>query len=86
MALVENEEYGSSSGGLLRYDRNTEALHKVALPDITASLVQDGNEVLAATDFGLAVVNGDEVERDFVDVTSDGRLRIARATIMADIH
>ena len=86
MALVENEEYGSSSGGLLRYDRKTEALHKVALPDITASLVQDGNEVLAATDFGLAVVNGDEVERDFVDVTSDGRLRIARATIMADIH
>ena len=84
MALVDNGEYGGLSGGLLRYDRKTGVFRKVALPDIAASLIQEGNEVIAATDFGLAVVNEGEVERYFVDVTTDGRLRVARAIIMVD--
>ncbi len=81
MALVDNGEYGGSSGGLLRYDRQSETFRKVALPDIAADLVQEGAQVLAATDFGLAVVNGVDVERYFIDVTTDGRLRVARASL-----
>jgi hypothetical protein len=35
---------------------------------------------LAATDFGIAVVEGNGVKRYFVDRTADGRLLVAPAT------
>jgi hypothetical protein len=80
MALVQNGEYGGSSGGLLRYDRLSGALRRFEFPDIGVRLIRAGGTILAATDFGLAVVEGDRVKRYFIDRTTDGQLRVAGAT------
>ena len=80
MALAQNGEYGGSSGGLLRYDRQSGALRRLGFPDIGFRLIRVGGKILAATDFGLAMVEGDGVKRYFIDRTTDGRLRVAPAT------
>jgi hypothetical protein len=49
------------------------------LPDIGVQFIEAGGKLLAATDFGIAVVEGNGVKRYFVDRTTDGRLRIAAA-------
>lgn len=80
MALVANGEYGGSSGGLLRYDRQSVAVRRFEFPDVTVQLIRSAGRILAATDFGLAVVEGDRVKRYFIDRTADGRLQVAAAT------
>lgn len=82
VALVNNGEYGGSSGGLLRYDRHTIAARGLPLPDIAFRLAHINGKTLAATDFGFAVVEGDvtQITRFFVDQTTDGRWRVIRAT------
>lgn len=80
MALVSNHEYGRSSGGLLRYDRHTSAAHRLPLPDIAFRIAQTNGKMVAATDFGFAVVEDDQITRYFVDGTTDGRLRVVPAT------
>jgi hypothetical protein len=80
MALVMNGEYGGSSGGLLRYDRQSGVVRRIELRDIAVRLIRVGGKILAATDFGIAVVEGNGVKRYFVDRTADGRLLVAPAT------
>jgi len=80
IALVNNGEYGGSSGGLLRYDRHTSAARRLALPDIALRLDHINGKILAATDFGFTVVEGDQITRFFVDQTTDGRWRVVPAT------
>jgi hypothetical protein len=80
MALVNNGEYGGSSGGLLRYDRHTNAARRLPLPDIALRLDHMNGKILAATDFGLAVVEDDQITRFFVDQTTDGTWRVVPAT------
>jgi hypothetical protein len=80
MALVNSGEYGGSSGGLLRYDRHTRAVRRLPLPDIAFRLAHINGKTLAATDFGFAVVEGDQITRFFVDRTTDGRWRVIPAT------
>ena len=80
MALVANGEYGGSSGGLLRYDRQSVTVRRFELPDVAVQLIRSGAKILAATDFGLAVVEGDRVRRYCIDRTTDGRLQVAPAT------
>lgn len=80
LGLVRGGEWGGSSGGLLRFDRALETVLAVRLGDISGGLVRVGNRLLAATDFGIAMVDGDAVRRYFVDVTTDGRLRFVSAT------
>jgi hypothetical protein len=84
LALVQNGEYGGSSGGLLRYDRQSGAVRRLGFPDIVFRITRAGGKILAATDFGLAVIEGDGVKRFFVDRTTDGRLRVAAATRCCD--
>ena len=79
MALEASGEYGGSSGGLLRYDRKSGAVRRLEFPDIGVQFIHAGGKLLAATDFGIAVVEGGGVKRYFVDRTSDGRLRVAPA-------
>jgi len=79
MALVASGEYGGASGGLLRFDRQTESLRRFELPDIAVQFIQAGGKLLAATDFGIAVIERDLVRRYFVDRTTDGRLRVVPA-------
>ena len=80
MALVNNGEYGGSSGGLLRYDRHSHVARRLSLPDIALRLDHVNGKILAATDFGFAVVAGDKITRFFVDQTTDGRWRVVPAT------
>jgi hypothetical protein len=80
MALVNNGEYGGSSGGLFRFDRRTDAARRLSLPDIALRLAHIDGKILAATDFGFAVVEGDRITRFFVDQTTDGRWRVVPAT------
>jgi hypothetical protein len=79
MALVTGGEYGGSSGGLLRFDRQTESLRRFELPDIGVQFIHAGGKLLAATNFGVAVIDGGVVTRYFVDRTTDGRLRVVPA-------
>lgn len=78
MTLVYHGEYGDESGGLLRYDRGTGGVRRHALPEVGRHLLRVGDQIVVATDLGIAVVTGDEIRHFFVDLTTDGRLRIAQ--------
>jgi hypothetical protein len=80
MGLVNNGEFGGSSGGLLRFDRQTNSARRFSLPDIAIRLAHMDGKILAATNFGIAVVEGDRITRFFVDQTTDGRWRVVPAT------
>jgi hypothetical protein len=80
MAIFQSGEYGGSPAGVLRYDRETQAIRKYELPDAVYGLTVSGNRTLAPTSSGIAVIDGDKVSRYFVDRTTDGRLRVAEAT------
>jgi hypothetical protein len=80
MGIIYFGEYGGSPAGVLRYDRNTQAVHKYDLPDAVSGLITSGDRLLASTRSGIAVIEGNETTRYFVDRTTDGRLRLAQAT------
>jgi hypothetical protein len=80
MGIFHFGEWGDSPAGVLRYDRKTHTVHKYDLPDDVNGLVASGNRLLAYTNFGIAVIEGDQTRRYFVDRTTDGRLRIVEAT------
>jgi hypothetical protein len=79
MPLVRNGEYGGTSGGLLRFDRQTHMVQKLEMPDIGTGCVEAGGRLLVATSFGVAVIEGRTVKRYFVDRKMDGALVIAAA-------
>ncbi len=78
MALVHNGEWGGSSGGLLRFDRTTNAIRKFEMPDIGRQFRSAGDRLLLATTSGFAVIVNDQITRYFIDKTTDGRLRVAQ--------
>ncbi|GMV99952.1 MAG: hypothetical protein AMXMBFR84_10910 [Candidatus Hydrogenedentota bacterium] len=80
LALKDRGEYRESSGGLLRYDRNSGVVRKFDLRDITNRLVSIGDSTLAATEIGVAVVKRGTVKRYFVDRAADNELCISEAT------
>jgi hypothetical protein len=77
MTLVHEGEWGDASGGLMRRDRASGAVRILPLPEVGRHLVRVGDHVLVATDLGFAVAHGDEIRHVFIDVTTDGRLRLA---------
>lgn len=79
MALVTNGEYGGTSGGLLRFDRRTEMVQKLEMPDIGTRCIEAGGRLLVATNFGVAVVEDGVVKRYFVDRKMDGARVIVAA-------
>jgi hypothetical protein len=81
LALYRRGEYGNSSGGLLRWDRETAQVRSFAIPDIVTSIAmsitQAGEVVyLGATD-GIVVLHGDRIASYFIDRTTSGRYIIA---------
>jgi hypothetical protein len=80
MGIYRRGEYGDGAGGILRYDRETHIVRKYDLPDIVNGLVVSRDRVIAGTDSGIAIIEGDQTRRYFVDRTTDGRLRIAEAS------
>jgi hypothetical protein len=79
MALASFGEYGGPSGGVLRFDRQGESIRRLELPDIARDCRILRDRVVFATEFGMAIVEGDRVSRYFVDRTTDGRRRAAQA-------
>lgn len=79
MTLVRRGEWGDQSGGLLRYDRATGTVRKSPFADLAHGLAVAGGRVFAATEFGVAVVEGDSVRRYFLDQTLAGRWRVVEA-------
>lgn len=79
LGIFQFGEYGGSPAGVLRYDRKTQAIRKYEVPDAVYGLTVSGNRTLAPTSSGIAVIDGDKVNRYFVDRATDGHLRIAEA-------
>ena len=80
MGIVNSGEYGGSPAGVLRYDRMAQTVQRYELPDAVYGLTMSGNRTLVQTSSGMAVIDGEEIRRYFLDRTTDGRLRIAEAT------
>jgi hypothetical protein len=81
MGILQSGEYGPCSAGVLRFDRKTQAMRKYDLPDPIYGFVASEDRLLAYTGgFGIAVIEGNQTTRYFVDRTTDGRLRVAEAT------
>jgi hypothetical protein len=79
--LAHGGEYGGPSGGVLRFDPQSETVSKFYLPDFARDFLRVKDDLLIATSGGIAVLHGnDQPMRYFVDRTTDGRLRIAEAT------
>ncbi|MEP6539004.1 MAG: hypothetical protein ABJF23_26950 [Bryobacteraceae bacterium] len=77
MALVRNGEWGGTSGGLLRFDRKSNAIREFESPDIGLQFGSAGGKLVLATNAGIVVISGDQISRYFVDKTTDGRLKIS---------
>jgi hypothetical protein len=80
--LAQRGEYGGPSGGVLRFDPQSETVSKFDLPDFAREFLRVKDDLLIATSGGIAILHGgnDEPARYFVDRTTDGRLRIAEVT------
>jgi hypothetical protein len=79
VGIYNSCEYGCSPGGILRFDRKTHAVRKYDLQDDAYGFIASGNRLLVYTRSGIAIIEGDQINRYFVDRTSDGRLRVAQA-------
>ena len=78
MALVHNGEYGASSGGLLRFDRKSNAIRKFELPDIGLQFMNIGETLLLATNSEIVVILKGQITKYFIDKTTDGRFTISQ--------
>jgi hypothetical protein len=81
LALYRRGEFGNSSGGLLRWDRETARVRSFAVTAAIAgavtSIVRAGEVIyLGATD-GVVALHGDRITSYFVDRTADGRYTMA---------
>jgi hypothetical protein len=78
LALYRRGEYGNSSGGLLRWDRETAQVRSFAIPDTVTHIATGPGDVvyLGATD-GIVVIHGDQITSYFIDRTAGGRYMVA---------
>lgn len=74
--LMSRREWGNNTGGLLRWDRETQTVKTIWLPDVAKQIVRHGDSILVATRNGVTVVTGDAATHYIVDQLSDGRLRV----------
>lgn len=79
MALVWDGEGYDKPGGILRFERKTQAVTRIALNDVVHQFVRSGDTLFGASDSGIVAITENGVRRYFVDATSDGRLRVAEA-------
>lgn len=81
LGLEHRGEYESIGGGLLRFDRATETVQIHKLRDVISGIARLGDRLVMATDFGLAVLEGQRIRRYFVDRSSAGEPIIVEASI-----
>jgi len=81
LALHNRGEYGDSSGGILRFDRQTHVFSRIKTELVGSAFAQVGQRLFLAGDWGILEIEADRVVLRFVDRTTDGRLRLAEGTI-----
>lgn len=80
LGLVHRTEYNDITGGLLRYDRDTETARVLPTPGKVVQIVRIKGQTLIAHHLGFDVIDEDgRWTRFLVDKTSDGRVRVTTA-------
>ena len=79
LGLAWHSEWKGFAGGLLRFDRATERVEKVALRDIVGQIARLGDRLVMATETGVAILDRGVIRRYFVDMKTDSRLRVVEA-------
>ena len=77
LALYLRGEYGNYPGGLLRWDRNTQAVRRWEMPWIATGMVRSGDAICLSLTNGIAVLRGDRLVSYFVDRSAAGQYRMA---------
>lgn len=72
LALVHRGEYGDSSGGVLRWGRETQKIKRYPLRPVATAITRYQDKLFLATIDGIAVLEGNRFRRFFVD----GRRRV----------
>jgi hypothetical protein len=77
VALECAGEYGSTSGGIVRFDRRTQSFERLTdRGGIGSQFLRVGESLLLLTNTGVSLVGDRGVEHYIVDRTTDGRLRV----------
>ena len=76
LGLAHNGEWGSTGGGVARYDRATERTEHFKLWEIVSGIARIGDRIVMATESGVATLDGRSIRRFTIDETTDGRLRV----------
>lgn len=81
LGLAHEGEWGSSGFGVVRYDRATEKIDQLKLgeSEIVWNIRRAGKQLIITTEIGMALYDGNQLRRFFIDETTDGRLRIVEA-------
>lgn len=78
LALFHRGEWGDSGGGLLRWDRASEAVQKYPLTPIVNAMVRHEGKLLLGTTDGVAIFEDDLFREFFVNYTLTGKLQVAQ--------
>ncbi len=81
LGIAHRGEWGDTSGGFLRFDRRSETVTRWKLASLVSEILSQGDQLLIVTDMEIAALKENELQRFFVDVLSDGRLRVTAATM-----
>ncbi len=76
LGLEHRGEYGSSGMGVIEFDRSKKETRKIEVPGVVLGLARAGKKIVMATEFGAVVWDGQSLRRFFVDMTTDGRMRV----------
>ena len=77
LGLHRRGEYGNSSGGLLRWDRNTNQIRQWKLRSEITSLARSGDTIYMGCPDGIAALREDRIASYFVDQSAGGQYQIA---------
>lgn len=83
LGLAAHGDWGGVGGGVLQFDRTTQAVKRLPLREIAGEIVRVGDRLLIATATGGALFDGSNARRFFIDEMTDGRLRVAEALPVA---
>lgn len=78
LGLARQPEGAQYSGGLLRWDRNTQAVQRWAETPVITGIARQGQRLYMATDEGAAIFENGELIRYVLDVDRDGVYRLVR--------
>jgi hypothetical protein len=76
LGLAHNGEWGSTGGGMVRFDRATERTENFKIREIISGIARMGERIVLTTESGVSILDGKSIRRFIIDETIDGRLRV----------